>query len=193
MKVLNEQELKEKLADITPAAKTEGKQQNLSKKKIQNPDEDPEKDIKKYFLSLLARREYSKQELLAKAASRHADSSLAEKIIKELIEDNYQSDQRYAEMLLRARINKQVGPIKLRIELKQKGVSSDIIEQTLNSSDCDWFELAESCARKKYKALKHNADFQEKQKARAKLMRFLQGRGFDAEQIRYAAESVEKG
>lgn len=189
MKVLSEQELKEKLAEkIQPDESEKGIHQLDFKSK----DLDPEKELKKYLLFLLSKREYSQSELSSKAETRQYDETLIEKILKVLVEENYQSDQRYAEMVVRARINKQTGPVKIRMELKQKGVASSIIESALSVSDCDWFELAASCARKKYKPVKENAGFSEKQKARAKLMRFLQGRGFDSEQIRYAVECVER-
>lgn len=190
MKVLSEQELKEKLAGKIKSGEGENEVQQVD---IKSQDSNPEKELKKYFLSLLSKREHSQSELRSKAEMRQYDETLIEKILKVLVEENYQSDQRYAEMVVRARINKQTGPVKIRMELKQKGVASSIIENVLNASDCDWFELAASCARKKYKPVKENAGFTEKQKARAKLMRFLQGRGFDSEQIRYAVESVERG
>jgi regulatory protein len=188
MKVLSEQELRkrlnEKLADNSQANEPES---SISETEL---DLNPEKEIASYFLYLLGRREYSQQELVQKAKGKSFDVGIANTVIEKLKEDNYQSDFRYGEMLLRSRISKQSGPNKIKMELAAKGISDSLIEIILSNVECDWNELALLAAEKKYKPLKEESTYEEKNKAKSKLMRFLNGRGFDSEQIRYALKKL---
>lgn len=134
----------------------------------------------KRAVGLLARREHSCQELRQKLAQKdEADENIIERVLEALIEQGYQSDQRFAEMVLRTRYGNGFGPIRVRHELKQKGVAGNIIQALLFGFTGDWFAAAKEARAKRFGALP--ADF----KARAKQMRFLAGRGFDQEQIRY--------
>jgi regulatory protein len=158
---------------------------NITENEISELESDLTKQIKKVLLTLLARREYSQQELREKLNIKGFPQALSEKILQTFIENDYQSDQRYCEMLIRSRIIKFSGPFKIRMELKKKGVSEVLVEQALSEAECDWFALALEAAQKKtanWKAF----DFNEK----GKLMRFLQGRGFDQEHISYAVEKI---
>lgn len=184
MKILNEQELKEKLIEKVSenhqlAIELE---QSSSHKKIS----DTEKAIEKYLLTMLARREYSSFELRNKLKEKAFDADLSEYVLKKFTEEGQQSDQRFCDMFIRSRILKQSGPFKIRMELNAKGVSAAIISQGLSQVECDWFELALAAAKKKT-ALWRQFEFEDK----AKLMRFLQGKGFEQEQIRYAVESLD--
>ena len=176
MKVLDEQALREKLAEKS------GRKIPESKAGGQNKQE-AGKALHQYFLSLLARREYSRQELKNKAKVKGFNSDLVEQIIEEFVRENLQSDGRFCEMLIRSRIIKESGPFKIRMELKQKGVEDSVIENAISEADCDWFEMAKSAASKK------TSNWKSKDAAhKAKLMRFLQSRGFDGEQVRFAVE-----
>jgi len=81
------------------------------------------------MMGFLARREHSRQELFQKMqvkgyCPKHINSNL-----DDFIDRDWLSDSRYAEMLLRSRILKNHGPVKIKMELKQKGVSELIIQQ----------------------------------------------------------------
>nr|WP_133408649.1 regulatory protein RecX [Parashewanella tropica] len=98
----------------------------------------------------------------------------------------YLNDSRYAESLLRSHIYKGHGVIRIRQAMSLKGLSSEVISQAIENSDCDWFELAKEKAMKKY-AGKPAAGYNEK----AKRIRFLLGQGFDYEQANYALHVSE--
>ena len=135
-------------------------------------------------IKMLARREHSVSELTEKLSIKGFELKDINSAVQSLIEKNLQSDERYCEMLIRSRANKQSGPFKVRMELKQKGINEGLIERALQECDCDWFESARQAAEKK------SANWREKDaEHKAKLMRFLQGRGFDGEQVRYAVEA----
>jgi len=154
----------------------------------QDSKRDEQKAIEKYFLGLLSRREYSYQELQKKLKAKPYSYALGETVLAKFIKKNLQSDRRFSQMFIRSRIAKSTGPFKLRMELKQRGIATYIIEQEMNQVDCDWFELALALAKKKTASWK-NFSAPEK----SKLMRFLQGRGFEQEHIRHVLEALTRG
>jgi len=136
--------------------------------------------LRKSMMGLLARREHSKQELYNKMHVKGFDSNLIHSNIEDFINQGWQSDSRYAEMLLRSRIIKCHGPVKIKNELKSNGVSTEIIEQCFQT-DINWIELATDALNKRFSHSPTNPVERNKQ------YRFLQQRGFTYEQINKAA------
>ena len=140
---------------------------------------DQETAIRHRAMDLLARREHSREELRRKLLQRFPDeSSLLDTVLDTLANDNLQSDQRFAEAFIDARISKGQGPHRIRAELRQRGVSELAIDQALNNCEVDWFERARQVAEKKYPG-KRCDSFAE----RGKRSRFLQYRGFSPDHI----------
>ena len=67
------------------------------------------------------------------------------------------------------------------MELRERGVESEAIEQALGDTEMDWNHAAREARRRKF-GLAPPADYRE----RAKQARFLQYRGFSSDQIRAA-------
>jgi regulatory protein len=132
-------------------------------------------------MDLLARREHSHAELLAKLMARDIPSGEAEEAVDELAQRGLVSDERFAESFVTMRARKGHGPVRIRAELRQRGVSTTVIDAQLDACPGDWDELAGQVRRKKF-GTAVPADF--KQKARQ--MRFLQYRGFTTDQIQAA-------
>ena len=140
--------------------------------------------VRKSMMGLLARREHSRQELFQKTQIKGFDAVLINSNIDNFIAHDWQSDSRYAAMLLRSRILKNHGPIKIKMELQSKGVSSDIIEHCMEDKD-DWNEIALTALTKKFTVPYLNQNESNKQ------YRFLQQRGFSNEQIKWALKNLK--
>ena len=123
-------------------------------------------------LKMLMRREHSKLELFNKLQLKGYDDEIIDSAITQLAEQNYQSDERFAEDFILMRFNQGKGPVKIASELKLRGISS------FNLSDFDWFKSAKEIRKKKFGDLA-SSDFKEQ----AKQKRFLQSRGFSLDQI----------
>ena len=123
-------------------------------------------------LKMLMRREHSKLELFNKLKLKGYDDEIIDSAIAQLTEQNYQSDERFAEAFILMRFNQGKGPVKIATELKLRGISS------FNLSDFDWFKSAKDIRKKKFGDLA-SSDFKEQ----AKQKRFLQSRGFSLDQI----------
>lgn len=139
------------------------------------------KAIRKKAMDFLARREYGQRELIRKLADKGYQYSLVEGEIEHLTEDGLQNDTRFAEAFAQSRINQGKGPVRIRVDLGQKGISDGVIEYAIEESGADWFELAREQRLKKFGAAEP-PDF----KTKAKQMRFLQYRGFEQDHIQAA-------
>jgi regulatory protein len=134
-------------------------------------------DPKLQALKLLARREHSARELQRKLAARgitHEDAAAA---VAHAASEGWQADARYAEMLVRSRVSQGYGPVRIEAELEVAGVAAEHIAAALDAADVDWRELAREQHAKKFGAPPRSSA------ERAKQYRYLQGRGFDANQI----------
>jgi len=130
----------------------------------------------------LAMREHSRQELYKKLSQKEYSIDVdLDKLLDELEDSDYLSDQRFTESFIRYRVSRGQGKVKISNDLKMRGVNASLISLSMQQSETDWFTLASQLREKKYgKNIPH--DYKEK----VKQMRFLSSRGFDAEMIRYA-------
>lgn len=145
-----------------------------------------DKQLRIMAINLLSRREYSLHELSQKLEPRSQDSDQVPQLLEFLVRSGYQSDQRYAESFFRSRISRTLGPMRIKRELKDKGIDSDLINQVF-ATDVDWFQLAFDSAYKKSQTL-DLSDYKVKQK----LYRYLSYRGFTMEHIQYAVEQYRE-
>lgn len=129
-------------------------------------------------IHLLSMREHSVFELADKLSKKGFDATVIDSVVEELKTANYVNDERFAESYIRSKQMRGMGPIKIKSELRAKGVSSAIIDEYVNDGDASWYDAAESLHQKKYgdKELKTYKEWT----ARA---RFLQGRGFTMDHI----------
>lgn len=149
--------------------------------------EDRDDSVKNAFnemIRLLTRREYSASDLLDKCKQSFTPEACDQALAK-CQELNYQSDERYAQMLVRHMQYSHYGPQKLRFEAMRHGVDSTLIENS--SEEVDWNELAYECLCKKYHPGKR-LEYKEKVKASA----FLARRGFDGASRSYAFDRLEQ-
>jgi regulatory protein len=142
-----------------------------------------EVEVRDLAVRYLTRREYGIEELKRKLQQRGVESGLAEKVVSELADENLVSDQRFVEMYIRARINRLFGPMKIRGELRGRGVSDHLIAEAMPSGQETWFDYALQWARKRHRG---ELDYA----GRAKIYRSLMNRGFTHEQANVALDSL---
>jgi len=142
------------------------------------------KEARKKAMDYLARREHGRSELVKKLTKIGFETDVADDAVAQIVDDGLQSDTRFAEALVRSRINQGKGPARIRAELREHGLSDGYIETALTEAEQDWYELAIDVRLKKF-GRQQPADFKDK----ARQMRFLQSRGFDSDQIQTAVAS----
>ena len=139
------------------------------------------KEIRKKAMDFLARRDYGRDELARKLAEKGYRRSVVDDELHRLAEEGLQSDTRFAESFVQSRISQGKGPVRIRADLRQRGIRDGVIESALEEAACDWYELAREERVKKFGEAVPDA-FKEK----ARQMRFLQYRGFEQDHIQSA-------
>ena len=149
---------------------------------------DPRKPADPYqsALGLLTRREHSRRELSRKLRARGVEPGEAEAALDKLGDQRFQSDERFAAMLVRARIAAGHGPARIRAELAaQHGVPHAEIEAAIaaevEASGVDWADQAAAQLQRRY-GTRPAADPAE----RHKRAQFLLRRGFPPDIVRQA-------
>jgi len=130
-------------------------------------------------LRLLARREHSRSELATKLAARGVEAEVAEHVLAELSAGALQSDERFAEDYVRARIERGYGPEQILAGLRERGIDEAILAHRVDPRDPAWIErLAEARQRRFGDVLPTDP------RQRARQCRFLVRRGFPVALVR---------
>ena len=140
-------------------------------------------EIRRSAMDLLARREHSRRELRDKLKRRFADLALIDRELDRLAQEQLQSDERFAASFLRQRVARGHGPLRIRQEARQKGISDKEISAALETEQPDWNDHAQAAYERKFGALPPG-DLKEK----ARRSRFMQYRGFALEHYQHLLE-----
>ena len=87
--------------------------------------------LRSYAFAVLTRKEYSKAELIEKLATWAMHREEVIKLVEELSAQNYQSDQRVAEITLSSQKRKGKGPNRIKMALKTKKIDTGLILEEL--------------------------------------------------------------
>ena len=145
---------------------------------------DEPKAIRLKIMDFLSRREHSSREILNKMSNRVESKEMLLDSIKELVDDGLLSDERFAESYFQSRKNRGYGPLRIRNELKQRGIGDQLFFSL--SNEVNWSKYALEALRKKI-----NGDLPTEIKGVLKLKRFLNYRGFDFQDIDRAFEVLK--
>ena len=139
--------------------------------------------VKAKAVSLLAQREYSRQELSDKLKAEDASPVEVEQALAQLAAKGLVDDARVVETLVNRRSSK-LGASRLRQELQAKGVSAELVAETM--ADLKSTELARARAvwQKKFGLLAASATERNKQ------ARFMASRGFSGEVVRQVVSGL---
>jgi len=136
-------------------------------------------EVRDIAVRYLARREYGIEELKRKLIQRGAESDLVEQVVSDCTEQGLVSDERFTEMYVRMRIRRCFGPMKIRGELRQRGIPDYLVAESLSVDQETWLEAATQWADRR---IHGELDFTQK----AKIHRKLMNRGFNHEQASIA-------
>lgn len=128
-------------------------------------------------LGHLARREHSRAELRRKLAPHAESGDQLDGLLDDLESKQLLSDRRFTEVLARSR-GERYGAARVRQELRARGVADPLVREAVGRLGRTELQRARDLWRKRFDA--PPADAAE----RARQMRFLAQRGFDAEVIR---------
>ena len=139
-------------------------------------------------MGLLSRRDHSELELRQKLAQRQCPPEDIDFAIQHCLEHNWLNDQRFAESLLRHGIMKGHGWQRICLDARKKGIAQSFLDLAQENDQHDWYEVARDVALRKFgdpEGTIPRVDMKE----HAKRVRYLQYRGFNFDQIKYALSS----
>ncbi len=138
-------------------------------------------------LEYLGKREYSYAELGQKLKT-YLEEDESFEVVTEILEDfkkrGWLSDARFTEQIVHARSHK-FGSAKIANELREKGISQELIETALEQVKENELDNAKDIWRKKLKAIPASRD------EWARQARFLQSRGFGFDVIKKVLNSTK--
>ncbi len=138
-------------------------------------------ELEQAAVRLLSVREHSRLELYRKLQPKADQSDELESVLDRLETRGYLSDSRFAEQYIESRVRKGFGPLRITLELQERGIDPESIKLALAPFDSRWPELLQTCCMRKFGDLATT-----EYKALAKRARFLEYRGFPSELIREA-------
>ena len=129
-------------------------------------------------LRLLALREHSRRELRTKLSSRGYDAGEIGRTLDQLAGRGLISDERFAEAFLRSRLERGQGPLKIRAQLKERGVDAQLVDAVLNEAEVDWDRRAAAARSRRFGEPPPG-----NREDMARQARFLRSRGFAEGQV----------
>ena len=146
----------------------------------------PALSLKGRVLKLLSQREHSKSELARKLRALETPDGELAQVLDDFEVKGLISEERVAGSVVNAKAAR-MGGMRLRQELQAKGLSADLVRDTVASLKDTELERAQTVWAKKFGAAPTDAN------ARAKQMRFLATRGFDGSVVRAVVPRVSGG
>lgn len=142
-------------------------------------------NLKHFALGRLGRRELSIKGITERIYRRFPEADPDDVVItlEWLQEQNYLNDERFGGVLFRYCLNRGQGRIRIRQALQKEGLSAELIERIFDEADVDWFTHAFETHQRRF-VNKPIIDDREK----ARQLRFLQYRGFTAEECFFALD-----
>ncbi|MFR9703260.1 regulatory protein RecX [Aeromonas sanarellii] len=141
-----------------------------------------------YAMRSLARRESAESELARRLRQQGYQEEVIEAVLDYCRGYNWVNDERYGAMAVRAGAAKGQGPLKIRFDLRRKGLDDGQIDAAFEQPELDWFELALALLERRASVAELD-DF----KLRMKWLKYLLGRGFTQDQARYAISAMQQG
>lgn len=126
---------------------------------------------------LLARREHGLAELTNKLSQKGYTTDEIQTALVHCQHLGLQSDARFAESIMRTRVNQGYGPIRIRQELQAKQVAREYIDAVLEVESEYWLYCAQQVWKKKF--ISQAVSFRNQQKQK----QFLLYRGFPIDVI----------
>lgn len=142
-------------------------------------------DLLAQAMRWLARREYSVHELQRRLQGKGYPARMVDETLADLEARGLVSDRRFAESLVRSRVERGYGPLKITHELRAKGIDDSLIDEILGDDDECWDARLRAFWEKRYGRAPD--DYREW----ARQARALQARGFTAAQVRRVIPDID--
>ena len=144
------------------------------------------RSIRNVALGLLSRREHSVLELGRKLKSKGFSPQEIEPELQSLQAERLLSNERYTESYVHMRRQRGYGPLRIVMELRERGIDAQLAEHYLDIDNSNWLELLREQYVKKYGSSTVDS-YEEK----VKRVKYLQNRGFAIDWILKSLSGLE--
>ena len=142
-----------------------------------------------YTLRALGARALTTHEIETKLRQRKVDAEIRKAVLERLSSWGYLDDAACARQTVSAAIRSGRGTLRIRMDLKKRGLDPDLCDGLVTASGEDPRDRLQALAEKRWELLsRKEPDFW---KRRSKLYRYLSSRGFGGEEIRSVMEGLE--
>lgn len=140
--------------------------------------------LRERALSMLARREHTRAEMMRKLSPYAESPEQVEQLLDALAARGWLSEARFAESRANT-LARKFGSRKIEYDLRSRGVSAEVVEQTVERALAQELARCRAAWQKKFGVLPQGAA------ERGRQMRFLAGRGFSAEAVRQVLKTED--
>lgn len=140
-----------------------------------------ERTVRTAALALLAGRDFARLELTRRLERRGYPPGVVAAVVAGLVAERLLSESRFLEQFIRQHAGRGHGPVRIRMDLRERGVADEEIDEALAAAAEDWAAIARDARRRRF-GVSPPDDYRE----RARQARFLQYRGFSPDQVRAA-------
>jgi len=137
-----------------------------------------ERSVRESAVRLLTGREHSAAELKRKLTARGHAAAVVDRVVDGLAERALVSDVRFIESFIRARTERGQGPIRIRAELRERGIVDDLIDEAMTHPAEYWLARLEQARSKRF-----GPERPATRDAWSRQARFLAQRGFPSDLI----------
>lgn len=149
------------------------------------PEQDDAIAVEVTAVKLLGSREHTRKELRRKLYARHTDADLIDAVLDDLEQRRLLSDERFAENYVGQRCRKGYGPLRIRSELAERGVDSELSARWIDDGPYDWADVMAEAAVRKFGDTPAGD-----MRTLAKRGRYLEQRGFPISLVRRYLDRV---
>lgn len=148
---------------------------------MQNKNQDVLEKAKNYAFLLLKFRPRSEKELSYRLKRKKFQEAVIKEVVSVLKESDFINDSSFAKGWISSKLKKPLGFIRIKEELKAKGVDSQIIEEQIQEIKKDYSEedVVMDLARKRFKKIKGLKHL----KAKNRVFAYLLRRGFSVDTV----------
>jgi regulatory protein len=161
----------------------EGEQEAVERSQAEEDPAEVRRRARESAVRILGRREHSQKELTRKLKQREFSEEVVEQTLGWLSEHDLLNEQRFASEYARMRAGRGYGPQRILQELRERGIAEQEAREALDALELDWWVAAAEVRRRKF-----GVALPDELAEIAKQQRFLQYRGFSAEQARAAVQ-----
>ena len=147
-----------------------------------------------YSIRLLSLRDYSEHKMRQKLLDKNYDADEIDEVIQKLIDMNYLREEEYRRMRVKTLLVKGYGNAYIIKKLQQENlvVGNSLIDDLRRENDLQELNQVDYLIQKKLRGKSIPSDWEEKNKLKAKIIRFLASKGYSFDQIKDPIDSAFK-